>query len=162
MNITAKISDTHDAEALIERARSLVPALRRRAAQTLAERKLPQETIADFRRLGLTRCLQPVMFGGYGSDYRVFSKMLRALAQGCGSSAWVGAVHGEHNWVIGNYPEEAQREVWGGNPDAVASASVAPNGTAEQVSGGFRLSGRWGFASGIDHAQWILLGGMVQ
>lgn len=161
MNITAKISDTHDAEALIERARTLAPALRQRAAQTLAERKLPQETIADFRRLGLTRCLQPVMFGGYGSDYRVFSKMLRALAQGCGSSAWVAAVHGEHNWVIGNYPEEAQREVWGGNPDAVASASVAPNGTAEQVSGGFRLSGRWGFASGIDHAQWILLGGMV-
>jgi 3-hydroxy-9,10-secoandrosta-1,3,5(10)-triene-9,17-dione monooxygenase len=147
MNITAKIPDTRSAEDLIERARSLVPALRRRAAQTLAERKLPQETIADFRRLGLTRCLQPAMFGGYGSDYRVFSKMLRALAQGCGSSAWVAAVHGEHNWVIGNYPEEAQREVWGGNPDAVASASVAPNGTAEQVSGSFRLSGRWGFAS---------------
>ena len=102
------------------------------------------------------------MFGGYGSDYRVFSKMLRALAQGCGSSAWVAAVHGEHNWVIGNYPEEAQREVWGSNPHAVASASVAPNGTAETVSGGYRLSGRWGFASGIDHAQWILLGGMVK
>ena len=102
------------------------------------------------------------MFGGYGSDYRVLSKMLRALAHGCGSSAWVAAVHGEHNWVIGNYPEEAQREVWGSNPHAVASASVAPNGTAEKVSGGFRLSGRWGFASGIDHAQWILLGGMVK
>jgi resorcinol 4-hydroxylase (FADH2) len=162
MNITAKISDTQNAETLIEGARSLVPALRQRAAQTAAERKLPKETIADFQRLGLTRCLQPAMFGGYGSDYRVLSKMLRALAQGCGSSAWVAAVHGEHNWVIGNYPEEAQREVWGSNPHAVASASVAPNGTAEKVSGGFRLSGRWGFASGIDHAQWILLGGMAK
>src|SRR6187397_1640253 len=115
-------------EILIERARSLVPVLRQRSAQATAERKLPQETIDDFRRLGLTRCLQPRMFGGYGSDYRVFSRMLRTLAQGCGSSAWVAAVHGEHNWVIGNYPEEAQREVWGSNPHAVASASVAPNG----------------------------------
>ena len=63
------------------------------------------------------------MFGGFGSDYRVFSKMLRTLAQGCGSSAWVAAVHGEHNWVVGNFPEQAQREVWGDNPHAVASAS---------------------------------------
>ena len=162
MNITTPVSDSRSAEVLIDRARTLVPALRQRAPQTLAERKLPHETIADFQRLGLTRCLQPAMFGGYGSDYRVFSKMLRALAQGCGSSAWVAAVHGEHSWVVGNYPEEAQREVWDGNPHAVASASVAPNGTAEPVAAGFRLSGRWGFASGIDHAQWVLLGGMVK
>ena len=92
-------------EILIERARSLIPALRQRSKQATAERRLPQETIDDFRRLGLTRCLQPAMFGGFGSDYRVFSKMLRALAQGCGSSAWVAAVHGEHNWVVGNFPE---------------------------------------------------------
>ena len=46
------------------------------------------------------------MFGGFASDYRVFSKMLRTLAQGCGSSAWVCAVHGEHNWVVGNFPSK--------------------------------------------------------
>ena len=104
------------AEILIERARSLVPALRQRAAQANAERRLPQETIDDFRRLGLTRCLQPAMFGGFGSDYRVFSKMLRTLAQGCGSSAWVAAVHGEHSWVVGQFSEAAQHEVWDDNP----------------------------------------------
>ena len=157
MNVTANISDTRGAEILIERAKSIVPALRQRAAQTLAERKLPKDTIADFQRLGLTRCLQPAMFGGYGADYRVFSKMLRALAQGCGSSAWVAAVHGEHNWVIGNFSEEAQRAVWGDNPLAVASASIPPTGTAEAASGGHRLKGKWGFASGCDHAQWFLL-----
>ena len=92
-----------NAEILIERARSLVPALRQRSKQATADRRLPQETIADFQRLELTRCLQPAMFGGFASDYRVFSKMLRTLAQGCGSSAWVAAVHGEHNWVIGNF-----------------------------------------------------------
>src|SRR5918996_1827853 len=109
MNITAKIPDAQNAEVLIDRARSIVPALRLRAAQTLAERKLPNETIADFQRLGLTRCLQPAMFGGYGSDYRIFSKMLRALAQGCGSSAWVACVHGEHRWGGGNFSKEGQQ-----------------------------------------------------
>ena len=110
-------------EILIERARSLIPVLRQRSAQATAERKLPQETIDDFRRLGLTRCLQPAMFGGFGSDYRVFSKMLRVLAHGCGSSAWVAAVHTEHSWVVGQFPEAAQHAVWDENPDAVASAS---------------------------------------
>ena len=99
-----------------------------RSKEATAERRLPQETIDDFRRLGLTRCLQPAMFGGFASDYRVFSKMLRTLAQGCGSSAWVCAVHGEHNWVVGNFSEAAQRDVWGGNPHAVASASFPPSG----------------------------------
>jgi len=80
-------SDAQNAEILIERARSLVPALRQRSKQATAERRLPKETIDDFQRLGLTRCLQPAMFGGFASDYRVFSKMLRTLAQGCGSSA---------------------------------------------------------------------------
>src|SRR6185312_5236923 len=79
-----------------------------------------------------------------------------------GSSAWVASVHSEHSWVVGNFSEAAQRDVWGKNPFAVASASVAPNGTAEPVAGGHRLSGRWGFASGIDHAQWLLLGSMAK
>src|SRR5258707_9544259 len=92
-------SDSQNAEILIERARSLVPALRQRATQAGAARRLPQETIDDFRRLDLTRCLQPAVFGGFGADYRGFSKVIRTLAQGCGSSAWVAAVHGEHSWV---------------------------------------------------------------
>src|SRR5947207_14434834 len=134
MTATAR-SDAQNAEILIERGRSLVPVLRQRSKQATAERRLPKETIDDFQRLGLTRCLQPAMFGGFASDYRVFSKMLRTLAQGCGSSAWVAAVHGEHNWVVGNFSEQAQRDVWSGNPHGVDSASVAPYGTDEPGGG---------------------------
>jgi 3-hydroxy-9,10-secoandrosta-1,3,5(10)-triene-9,17-dione monooxygenase len=68
MNVAARPADTRNAEALIERARSLIPALRQRSAQTQSLRKLPDETVADYKRLELTRCLQPAMFGGYGSD----------------------------------------------------------------------------------------------
>jgi 3-hydroxy-9,10-secoandrosta-1,3,5(10)-triene-9,17-dione monooxygenase len=88
--------------------------------------------------------------------------MIRTLAQGCGSSAWVFAVHSEHSWVVGNLSEQAQHDVWDGNPHAVASASFAPSGSAEAVPGGHRLTGRWGFASGCDHAQWVLLGSMTK
>ena len=151
------------AEILIERARSLIPALRQRATQATAERRLPQETIDDFRRLGLTRCLQPAMFGGFGSDYRVFSKMLRTLAQGCGSSAWVC----RRAWraQLGDRQFSGTRAARGvGRQSRTPSRrrAVAPNGSAEIVAGGHRLNGRWGFASGCDHAQWILLGAMTK
>jgi alkylation response protein AidB-like acyl-CoA dehydrogenase len=63
--------------------------------------------------------------------------------------------------LIGCYPLEAQQEVWNDGPGAVASASYAPSGKAETTSGGFRLSGRWSFASGCDNAQWGILGGMI-
>lgn len=152
---------SENAEILIERARSLIPALRQRSKQANADGRLPRETIDDFQRLGLTRCLQPKMFGGFGSDYRVFSKMIRALAQGCGSSAWVASVHTEHSWVVGQFPESAQRAVWDGDPLAVISASFMVGNTAEPAAGGHRLSGRWGYVSGCDFAQWVLLNAMV-
>jgi len=162
MNIAVTDVRADSAEVLIERARSLVPALRQRSAQTNVDRRLPTETVEDFRRLELTRCLQPAMFGGWASNYRVFSKMLRALAHGCGSSAWVAAVHGEHSWVIGQFSEQAQRDVWSDNPLAVASASFPPTGAAERMPGGHRLNGKWSFASGCDYAQWILLNAAVK
>jgi alkylation response protein AidB-like acyl-CoA dehydrogenase len=161
MNVVAR-PGADSAEDLIERARSLVPVLRQRAAQAHAERRLPKETFDDFRRLGLTRLLQPRLFGGYGSDYRIFSRMIRALAQGCGSSAWVCAVHTEHSWVVAQFPEAAQHAVWDADPYAVASASFMVGNTAEAAAGGHRLSGRWGFASGCDDAQWILLMAQVR
>ena len=94
-----------NAEILIERARSLIPALRQRSKQATAERRLPQETIDDFRRLGLTRCLQPAMFGGFA--LRLPRVLENAPHAGAGLRL-VGlgrAVHGEHNWVVGNFSE---------------------------------------------------------
>jgi alkylation response protein AidB-like acyl-CoA dehydrogenase len=88
--------------------------------------------------------------------------MLRALAQGCGSSAWVAAVHTEHSWIVGQFSETVQHAVWDDDPLAVASASFVLGGAAELVAGGHRLSGRWGFASGCDHAQWMLLHALLK
>ncbi|MCC6778056.1 MAG: hypothetical protein IT537_15700 [Hyphomicrobiales bacterium] len=159
--VEAQGDRSRNAEELVERARAMVPALRERARRATAERRLPDVTIAEMQELELARCLQPVMFGGYASDYRVFTRVIRTLAQGCGSTAWVYGVFGEHNWLIGMYPEEAQHAVWGDNPRVLTASSFTPTGTCTTVPGGFRLSGRWSFASGCDHAHWLLLGAFV-
>jgi alkylation response protein AidB-like acyl-CoA dehydrogenase len=67
----------------------------------------------------------------------------------------------EHQWIIAQYPEQAQIDVWGEDPQAVASSSLAPRAAARRVSGGWRLSGRYTFSSGCDYAQWAIIGAFL-
>src|SRR5262245_24979140 len=101
-----------DAAALFAAARALVPTLRERSAQTDRDRRVPAETISDFQRAGLFRVLQPRKFGGLQMEFSVFANLVRELAHGCASSAWVYAVMGELGWVMAMLPEEGQVEVW--------------------------------------------------
>lgn len=147
---------------LIDQAGTLIPALRARARQADAERAIPRETVADYHRLGLYRALQPRRFGGTQAGFDVFSGIGETLAQGCGASAWVYTVLGEHQWIIACMPEQAQIDVWGDDPTALASSSLAPRETARRTTGGWRLSGRFGFSSGCLHAQWAIIGARAE
>ena len=139
-----------DAErALLERARALIPRLAEREPAATAARKLPVETIAEYRDAGILRILQPNRFGGMQGRFSLFSRIVEELTYGCASSAWVYAVLAEHQWIIAQYPEEAQIDVWGDDPEAVAASSLAPREAARPVPGGWRLSGRYPFSSGL-------------
>ena len=146
---------------LLDRARALIPALTERAPAAAAARRLPPETIADYHAAGILRILQPKRFGGRQGRFSLFSRIVEELTYGCASSAWVYAVLAEHQWIIAQYPEEAQIDVWGDDPKAVASSSLAPRAAAKRVAGGWRLSGRFPFSSGCDYAQWAILGAFL-
>jgi 3-hydroxy-9,10-secoandrosta-1,3,5(10)-triene-9,17-dione monooxygenase len=164
---TSVASSTEDATApsvrrFLEAATGLVPSLIRRADQCERERSAPLETIEEMKALGLLRVLQPARYGGFEMGWDVFCEITQILATGCGSQAWVYRVLGDHAQLIGLYPLEAQEDVWGKTPDALAASSLRPTGKARRVDGGYRLSGRYSFASGIDHAQWVIAGGMIE
>jgi len=143
---------------MLERARALIPLLTQRAPAAAAARQLPEETIAEYHAAGILRILQPKRFGGQQGRFSLFSRIVEELTYGCASSAWVYAVLAEHQWIIAQYPEQAQIDVWGDDPEAVASSSLAPRAAAERVPGGWRLSGKYPFSSGCDFAQWAILG----
>ena len=147
--------------ALLERARALIPLLAERAPGATTARILPAETIAEYRAAGILRILQPRRFGGMQGRFSLFSRIVDELTYGCASSAWVYAVLAEHQWIIAQYPEEAQIDVWGENPEAVASSSLAPREAARPVPGGWRLSGHYPFSSGCDYAQWAIIGAFL-
>src|SRR5713226_6195091 len=151
----------HDERAMLERARALIPRLAQRAPEATAARQVPAETIAEYREAGILRILQPRRFGGIEGRFSLFSRIVEELTYGCASSAWVYAVLAEHQWIIAQYPEKAQIDVWGDDPQAVASSSLAPRAGAKRVGGGWRLSGRFPFSSGCDYAQWAILGAFL-
>ena len=150
-----------DERAMLERARALIPLLAERAPAAAAARQLPAETIAEYHAAGILRILQPRRFGGMQGRFSLFSRIVEELTYGCASAAWVYAVLAEHQWIIAQYPEAAQIDVWGEDPEAVAASSLAPREAVRHVPGGWRLSGRYPFSSGCDYAQWAIIGAFL-
>ena len=154
-------SETPSAAELIERARAMIPALKARAARATAERCVPSESIAEMQAAGFFRILQPRRWGGYEMEPNVFFEVQKLLAEGCMSTGWVYGVVGGHPYEIALFHDQAQVDVWGEDTSVLVSSSYQPVGKVERTDGGFHLSGRWGFSSGSDHCQWVLLGAMI-
>ncbi len=147
---------------LLARAEALVPVLHERAGDTEELRRLPDETIDDLRRSGLFRILQPKRVGGSELPFRSIVELVAVIGRGDGSTAWVLANLAAHHWLLGMWPKEAQDEIWGQSPDnLIGSALIFPRGRGRKVPGGYRLSGRWPFSSGVDPAAWNLIGAIV-
>jgi 3-hydroxy-9,10-secoandrosta-1,3,5(10)-triene-9,17-dione monooxygenase len=147
---------------LRRRATALIPVLRERAAESEALRRLPDATIDDLHRTGLFRMLQPARIGGSELPFRAICELCTIVARGCASTAWVLGNLASHHWMLAMWPPAAQDEIWGPSPDVlIASALIFPCGRARTVPGGYRLSGRWPFASGIDPAAWNMIGAVV-
>ena len=80
------------------------------------------------------------------------------LARGCPSTAWNVGNLGCHHWILAYYEPKTQHEVWDENPDALIASSIAlAAGRGRKVDGGFVVSGRWPFSSGVDNSQWNML-----
>jgi 3-hydroxy-9,10-secoandrosta-1,3,5(10)-triene-9,17-dione monooxygenase len=146
---------------VLDGVKDLLPVLRERAQEAEDRRALPAETVKSLAEIGFFRLLQPARWGGYEADPITFLTAVRLLGSACGSTGWVGSVIGVHNWQLGLFPDQAQQDVWGDDPGTRMSSSYAPTGKVTVVDGGYRLSGRWSFSSGCDHATWVLLGGIA-
>jgi 3-hydroxy-9,10-secoandrosta-1,3,5(10)-triene-9,17-dione monooxygenase len=149
------------AEELVERARSMVPTLKERAKQADTLRRVPDETIADFKNAGFFKAVQPARYGGYELDPAIIYDIQLELGRGCASSAWVYGVLSVHSWQMALFPLETQDEVWGDRPDVLIGSSYMPVGKTKWVDGGVELSGLWSFSSGCDHCDWTFLGSFV-
>src|SRR4051812_603817 len=147
-----------DRRTLLERARQIRPVLERHAEQTDALRRLAPENVAALRESGLCRLMVPKRFGGHEMNVRTYIEVIAELGRGCGSTAWVASLLNVCAWLAALFPERAQADLWGDNPNTWVAGSLAPNGTAVPGAGGWRVTGRGPWASGFLPAQWAVCG----
>lgn len=146
---------------VLDAVQDLLPQFRERADEAERLRVVPESSVKDLEASGFFRMLQPRRFDGLECDPVDFYTAVRMIASACGSTGWVASVLGVHPWQVALFHDTAQQAVWGEDPTTRLSSSYAPTGRATLTEGGYRLSGRWSFSSGCDHASWVLLGGLV-
>ncbi|HEX5419437.1 MAG TPA: acyl-CoA dehydrogenase family protein, partial [Gammaproteobacteria bacterium] len=143
---------------LIERAAALRTLLEEHAEETDGLRRLAEANVAALKEAGLCRLMVPKRFGGYQTDIHTYIAVMAEIGRGCGSTAWVASLINVCAWLAGLFPDRAQQDVWGTEPEAWVAGSLAPHGLAAPVDGGWRVTGRWAWASGSLHAQWAACG----
>jgi indole-3-acetate monooxygenase len=123
-------------------------------------RTLPHDAVATLRSLGLFWLKTPAELGGTPLTPTEFSDVIEELAYVDTSTAWAAMIGAGCNGLAGGWlPEEGARRIFGGASDGarpVVAGQLAPRGTGHPVKGGYLVSGRWGFSSGIVHADWLI------
>lgn len=146
-----------EGDQLLRDLQALVPALRGRAQDAEIHGAIAQQTIEDLTAIGAFRAVVPKRYGGLELAYPYIPQVFRLLGRGCSSTSWSMGFLVYHNFQFGHFPLAAQDEVWGGRGFTMAPGQVMPSGKAEAVKGGYKVSGRWGYATGIQHGDWMLL-----
>jgi alkylation response protein AidB-like acyl-CoA dehydrogenase len=123
-------------------------------------RRLDDDLVADMDAAGLFSILVPRRWGGAGLGPVELNTVLEVLARGDVSTAWVTSFYNLHNWFLCRFPVDVQRELYSGRSSVLAAAVLSRPGTAVPVHGGYLVTGRWGYATGILHGSHSLVPAM--
>ena len=152
---TAKVPDAAE---LVARVKELQPLIRKNAAQGEKDRRVVEESIQALTEAGMFKVAVPKRYGGYETSMRTMLDVSGAVAEADGGTSWVVTLTNVMAWAVSLFPEQAQDDVFGANPEAKVSGVLAPTGTTRKIDGGWQVSGRWYYNSGSLHADWAGLG----
>ena len=139
---------------------TLLPALRARRDETRENRIVLPEIREMVRESGVARILQPPAYGGAGGPLRDVVDAVSEVGAACGSTGWAVVQYVVHPFMVAQWPREAQDEVWGDDPkNLVAGILIQSLGRYERARGGYRVSGRWPFVTGVDTCDWCIVSG---
>jgi alkylation response protein AidB-like acyl-CoA dehydrogenase len=139
----------------IERARSLAPLIGSLASRIEAERALPPELLSALHREKLFRLLLPESLGGAELEPVPFIEAVEAIAAADGSTGWcIGQASGCSMSAAYLAPEIAH-EIFGAGDAVLAWGATNSTAKAVPLAGGYRVTGKWLFASGSRHAAWL-------
>jgi alkylation response protein AidB-like acyl-CoA dehydrogenase len=143
------------AKRLLAEIQELAPEITARVAEIETGRRIPLDLVEALRSIGLFRMFVPRSHGGLELDLPAGVEIIGALSRIDGSVGWTAMI-GSTSAIFGPLlPRETYEQVYQNGP-VILAGSIQPAGTVEAVDGGWRVNGRWPFASGCQHADWMV------
>jgi alkylation response protein AidB-like acyl-CoA dehydrogenase len=145
----------HQAARLLAAIDELAPELAARAGEIESARRVPADITDRLKRIGFFRTLVPRSHGGLELSVPEVLPLIEALSAADGSVGWVGMIGTASQMFCTRVPRPTYDRMFRDGADVLVVGVGTPAGRAEAVDGGYRISGRWPFASGCQNAQWI-------
>ncbi len=139
----------------IETAHELAALVANASDRINAERRIPEEITNRMADEGFFRLLIPRSLGGAELAHPDFRKIVRIFAEADASAGWCVNQNNVFSTNSARVPEETAHEIWTVQRNVVTNGPPVPASRADVVDGGYRISGRWNFSSGIPHATWV-------
>lgn len=149
------------ADSPVHAASAIAEVLQTNAAESERLRRLAPHTVRAMAEAGMWRVLAPASHGGSEAGLRAQVETLLVLAAADTSAGWVQLVSNAHAWMAAGFPSRCQDDVFADGPDRCIPGTLASQGRARRVEGAWRLDGRWQFASGVDHGDWLVVGAIA-
>lgn len=140
---------------ILTSARSIVERVRANAPESDRLKRLSDDSFHALQDAGLLQIMTPRRCGGWEGSISSVFEAASIIGEGCPGSAWHIMIANGNAWQVGRQDEAFQDEIFGDHPGAIVAGAIVPNGLARKVPGGWQVSGRFGFISGIQHASWF-------
>ena len=142
-----------------ERIDAIGGALRNESQNNEELRQLSPETEAALRSVDAFTLCSPADLGGAEAHPLLQTQVIAEITAHDSSAGWCSLI-GAHEsaWLASRLPDDSAERIFAdaGQRWPVTCGSIAPEGEAEQVEGGWLINGRWGWASGIHHSDYVL------
>lgn len=150
-----------DGRTILTRARAIAPVLRDEAAACEHARQLTPRAVEALRSTGVFRMPLPRSWGGPEVDICTQNEIIEELSRADGSAGWCAMIGSDSGYFYSALDDEVTRGLYPGLDAITAGFIQQPVGRLDIVDGGYRLSGRWPFASGCTHADVMVAAALV-
>jgi indole-3-acetate monooxygenase len=140
---------------VLEAARSLAPSIGKRAAEVERARRVPPDLLDELRAAGCFRVLLPVSHGGLGADLPSAMRVFETLARADASVGWTVMIGGCCWADLMGLPRATFDALFAARPNVITAGVFNPSASISREGDGYRVTGRWSFASGCQHADWL-------
>lgn len=140
---------------VIAAAEALAPQIRAARDTIEAERSLPDDLVRTMAKAGLFQLHLPKSMGGPECDMLTAFRVIETLSRIEGAVGWCATISSTISFLMSRLATDVGIEMFGQPPDLRMAGSVRPEGETRAVEGGYRVRGRWNFASGVNHANWL-------